>query len=300
MASARPGVPGALADAHQLGIFLQVTGLASMLRIARQTSYRSWRLGAAGFVLVFGAVCLYTALQGPKYRSEAKLYVRLGRESASLDPTALPGPSVASAESRALEINSVLEVLSSEELARQVVAQLGSDAVLGAAPSGRADAGGKLAFLNGVNLNPLRFVSREEQARRTVGERLHVGTAKNSNVVSLYYDARDPKSARDVLQALIGAAVELHLRVKQSQGCGELLQRAAHRVATTATGGRGSVAKLPPGNRAGRFRAGSGKSPWNGPRRSRGSFATMKWPMPPASGNWTPVVSWWRRCRTCP
>src|SRR4029079_12810294 len=50
------------------------------------------------------------------YSSEARLFVRLGKESVSLDPTATLGQTVAVNESRESEINSELEMLRSRVL----------------------------------------------------------------------------------------------------------------------------------------------------------------------------------------
>ena len=65
------------------------------------------------FCLTMGIVVGFLWLAPRKYQSEAKLFVRLGRESVTLDPTATTGQTVAVNESRTSEINSVLEILKS-------------------------------------------------------------------------------------------------------------------------------------------------------------------------------------------
>ena len=77
-------------------------------------------------VTVMTAVGLYT-LFGPRgYRSEAKLFLRLGRENSTLDATASFGesPVVAVPQSRETEINSIIEILKSRNLIAQVVDSL--------------------------------------------------------------------------------------------------------------------------------------------------------------------------------
>ena len=44
------------------------------------------------FVAVNAVVVTYTATRTPTFMSEAKLYVRIGRESVGLDPTATTTP----------------------------------------------------------------------------------------------------------------------------------------------------------------------------------------------------------------
>ena len=57
-------------------------------------------------VLLFGAVAVKTLLQSPIYRSEAKLLMRLGRETVNLDPTATVGEVVNINRSYDWEVNS--------------------------------------------------------------------------------------------------------------------------------------------------------------------------------------------------
>src|SRR4051794_28425887 len=77
------------------------------------------------------AVAAAITFLGPKsYTSEAKIFVRLGRESASMDPTATMRNVVMVQESREYEINSVFEMLRSREIMINVVRQFGSEVVL--------------------------------------------------------------------------------------------------------------------------------------------------------------------------
>jgi len=70
------------------------------------------------------------------YSSEARLFVRLGKESVSLDPTATLGQTVAVNESRESEINSEIEMLRSRVLLEDVVEHLGPDKVLSGSTDG--------------------------------------------------------------------------------------------------------------------------------------------------------------------
>src|SRR5436309_363809 len=64
------------------------------------------------------------------YQSEARLFVQLGRESVSLDPTATMGPTINVSESRENELNSILEILKSRNIAEKVVSTLGPELIL--------------------------------------------------------------------------------------------------------------------------------------------------------------------------
>src|SRR5438874_1284381 len=84
------------------------------------------------FLAVMGAVTVYTILCPRAYRSQAKLFVRLGRENATLDPTATVGQGtvVAVPQSRENEINSAVEILNSRILLEKVVDAVGPRAIL--------------------------------------------------------------------------------------------------------------------------------------------------------------------------
>ena len=77
--------------------------------------------------LITSAVAVATFLWPKTYRSEGKLLVRLGRENATLDPTATLGQEsvVAVPISRDSEINSVVEILQSRSMLEKVVDALG-------------------------------------------------------------------------------------------------------------------------------------------------------------------------------
>ena len=74
------------------------------------------KFAVAGFFLgVLALVAIATVLMPRTYRSQTKLFLRLGRENATLDPTATLGqnPVVALPATRENEINSILEILKS-------------------------------------------------------------------------------------------------------------------------------------------------------------------------------------------
>src|SRR4051812_46719821 len=91
---------------------------------------------AAFFVGVLAVVAAVTLLTPRTYRSQSKLFLRLGRENATLDPTATLGqnPVIAVPVSRENEINSVLEILKTRVLLEKVVDRVGPAVILGTAP----------------------------------------------------------------------------------------------------------------------------------------------------------------------
>jgi uncharacterized protein involved in exopolysaccharide biosynthesis len=70
------------------------------------------------------------------YRSEARLFLQLGRESVAIDPTATTGPSTALIQNnRDEEVKSALQVIGSRGIISQVVDRLGPDFIHHGPPS---------------------------------------------------------------------------------------------------------------------------------------------------------------------
>ena len=97
--------------------------------LARHAIARHWRLGAAVFAALAIVAFIGTLLMPRTYYSEARLFVRFGREN-QVDPTASGGQMVALYESRESEINSLIEILRSRAILDRVVAELGPEYVL--------------------------------------------------------------------------------------------------------------------------------------------------------------------------
>ena len=202
-----------------------------------------WRV-AGFFLTVLAAVVVYTATAKPKYQSEAKLLVRLGRESVTLDPTATTGQIVSVSRSQENEINSELEILRSPDLPRAVVEALGverfrdperpaDDGVAGndTAPASATD--GSTGSDEGGLLADLGLVDRRSDLDKAVARLtndLHIEAIKLSNVISLSYKDHDPTLARDVLSTLIDLFLEKHIDVHRTSGSLELFETESSRL----------------------------------------------------------------------
>src|SRR4051794_26215939 len=82
------------------------------------------------FVLVLALAVAAIVFWPRNYSSEARLFVQVGRESVSLDPTATTGQVMPIAVSRETEVNSVLEMLRSRVMIEKLVDEIGPDAIL--------------------------------------------------------------------------------------------------------------------------------------------------------------------------
>jgi uncharacterized protein involved in exopolysaccharide biosynthesis len=157
------------------------------------------------------------------YRSEAKLFLRLGRESVGLDPMATTGQTLRSySGDRTDEVKSVQDIFKSRSVASQVVDRLGPDEVLGRG----IDGGPSNTVANMVTL-PLRAfiglvksvdpISDREEAIIKIERNLTVGGERQSTVVLVDYDAKSPQLAQKVCKTIIDVAQQEHIRVHRSE-----------------------------------------------------------------------------------
>ncbi len=164
----------------------------------------------AWFLVVMAAVTAFTFLMPETYCSTAKLLLRLGRESVTLDPTATTGPVISVSQSRANEIQAELEILQSQELIERVVSALGPEEICERAAIKKivfAWLGIKMPAANRSDAVQLIMDNLEASAR--------------SNILSLSYKAGSPKLARKVLSKLIELYLEMHITVHQTDGAYE-------------------------------------------------------------------------------
>jgi polysaccharide biosynthesis transport protein len=145
------------------------------------------------------------------YESQAKLLVRYVVDRSvvdSLDPGNNKDTRDASSPSVAA-INSEIEILTSSDLARTVVKQVGAEEILG----GKAKAKGADSI--------------EELAVHSIFKSLVVKTIPDSNILFIVYQNASPVVAHAVLEDLLKAYFDKHLEVHRSMGGALLISREA-------------------------------------------------------------------------
>ena len=207
---------------------------ASMGNLVRVLCRHKWK---SGFFALTTLVLTAAAIKyWPRaYVSNAKLFVNVGRESIGVDPTALTGATVdVRGRSRETELNSILEIVGSRELASRVVDKIGLDALAGeTTDSKKKNAANKDDSLisqalrqfqklkNKASMDP---VSRREKAITKVLGALRV-SAGESDVVSLGYTANSPDLAQKLCQATVKEFLATHTRVHRTKGTREFFEK---------------------------------------------------------------------------
>ena len=188
------------------------------------------------FLAVTAAVTVATIVSPDIFRSDAKVLIRLGRESVSLDPTvnASTNSVISVGQARDAEIQSEIEILTSQEIIRSVVRSFGPDSFL--YPEGReGKRAGILAALLGPGKEPNRKSGKgvaedEEAAMKALTDNLTVEVNAKSNIIDLAYDGFKPDLAKAVLEKLIDAFLDKHIAVHRVSRSFEFFQEQAEKL----------------------------------------------------------------------
>ncbi|HMP79195.1 MAG TPA: hypothetical protein PKD54_07065 [Pirellulaceae bacterium] len=191
---------------------------------------RAWKSSLLLFCILAGTGVAIVFLQKNVYRSEASIFVKLGRESVALDPTVTTTSTIALNETRESEINSTLEVLRSRAIAERVVDEFGPENILaGVVPGSGHEEDSMISRLIGSwidelrRLNDGRDVSVRERATRRLLKNFEVTIPKKSTVLVLRYDTKSPDMAQQVLARIVEVFQEEHARINRVVGSYDFL-----------------------------------------------------------------------------
>lgn len=177
---------------------------------------RHRKKAVAFFVVAVALVGTYTALCSRKYSSQAKLFVKVGRETVTLDPTATTGQMLSLYESRESEVNSVLDVIRSRVLLDAIVDALGPR----------------------LTKKDLRIPAEREELIRALEKSIETFHTKSSSVITISCRGKSPELAQATLDIFLKAFLEEHMRINRTEGSYEFFVEQAdllHRQLEQAT-----------------------------------------------------------------
>ncbi len=172
---------------------------------------RKWIILICAALGFLGAATLFS-LKPPRYRSEAKLFIRYVEEGKSLSPPGDHSNSRPLNEQETSILSAELEILQSEDVARQVVSNMGPAKIL-------AKMGGN--------------TSDFDRAVGVVSSYMEVYLPANSSVVSIIFQHPDPEVAQEVLDQIITAYIRKHKEMHQPVGMfGDFMNQETERLRT--------------------------------------------------------------------
>lgn len=192
-------------------------------------------------ILVPTLVMIVTLMSTKKYKSSAKLFVRLGRENAGLDATATLGekPVISMPLSRESEINSISEMILNKSLFGEVVDEIGPERVLkkksSSADEGEDERGSSPGLIDRgmawlIEIGVVNDVPLREKAIIKLQKNLTVEPVDKSNVVLVEYESHDPKLSQDVVECLTGKYLLRHGEIHRASGAYEFLEEQTGRL----------------------------------------------------------------------
>ncbi len=183
----------------------------------RQVLLRHRRKAGIVFALLFCTAVGSLYVIEPEYQSESSLLVRMGRENASLDPTATTGERITVNDSRAQELNSILNMIASRQIAEKVVDALGADVIFGRTPRSKSSGPSILGSLKNL-VDPLPPVEEKEKAIIKLQKSMTIWSPRDSTVVNLRYEAASPKSAQTIIKKYVDIYLGEHVRIHKVAG----------------------------------------------------------------------------------
>jgi uncharacterized protein involved in exopolysaccharide biosynthesis len=170
-----------------------------------------WFAAGVVFALTVALAVLAMIFLPRSYESEAMIFVKLGRETVSLDPTASTGSTISVLDTRDNEINSIRDMLYSRNIIEKIVDRLGPEVILGDVD------------YTGETLQPPESPtetdyknSPRQKAILQLSEDTHVVSARKSSVLILHAEAPSPELAQRIVNEYLDVYQSMHTEAHQT------------------------------------------------------------------------------------
>ena len=192
----------------------------------------------AGFLLGGILAGWFAVVSWPRsYQSEARMLIKVGRESVGLDPTATIGSTVTMQRTREEEVVSALEILASRQIAAVAVDRIGANAILSGqvldvdepkVEAGVVDETGLTASITRSVRSAIRSMMLNAGIKDEIGVRelavqrlqssLHVHAPARTAVISVQAESGSPALAQQIVRHVIEAFQQEHLNSAYTAG----------------------------------------------------------------------------------
>ncbi len=181
------------------------------------------------FLAVLSVTFAALILMPRQFISEASLFVRVGRETVGLDPTATTGQTVDLLASQEGEIFSAVNLLRSQQLFETVVDDVGAELILEPQTTlAQADpqvhrasltmdwAKPAVKWLHEMRL--LDSVSQREKAIKELRKSIDIENARKSSVIMVSCQSHSPELAQSILTKFLDEYQQQHSRIHRTAG----------------------------------------------------------------------------------
>jgi uncharacterized protein involved in exopolysaccharide biosynthesis len=174
------------------------------------------------FVTIIALTVLVIVFYPRTYRSTAKLLLKIGRESVTLDPTvASAGATLSLHRTRESEINTTLDMMRSRLVLQSVAERIGNDTILSGMPPEKAEEKTESSpgLLSGLrSLVQLDSISEDELVLLELESKLSIESEGDSGVVKVQYKAKSPEVAQLIVQTWTDAYRQMHVGMSSTVG----------------------------------------------------------------------------------
>ena len=198
--------------------------------------FRQKKMIIVFFMFILAVITAITFLSPEIYRSDASLLVKLGRENVVLDPTVTLGKVTTIKQDRSNEINSEIQILQSQDLMEITVDKLGLKTFM---IDGNQTAESLMSWeitswLKKAKSSISKIINKlipsslqsgtsgmneeREKIIKTLMENFSCQAVRQSNIILLNYEDKDPERAHKVLQELISNYLVKHMAVHRTSG----------------------------------------------------------------------------------
>ncbi|HEV3301890.1 MAG TPA: hypothetical protein VG055_19705 [Planctomycetaceae bacterium] len=212
----QPGTNAAMLSAYTLGTL-------SFAEVRASISRHRWMVTTFGCAVLVGAIAL-GAMWPKTYRSEAKLYVRLGRENVGLDATASLGHEISGLQiSREEELNTVVELLRSRSLLEKVVTVVGPETILNPThESGAKSAPSIFSYVRATLQQGVNWLTNDgpltpqEKAVAALRRQLDMQNVRKTDVILVAHEGPSAAASQQIVSTLINLYLDEHVRMSRS------------------------------------------------------------------------------------
>lgn len=174
---------------------------------------------ASIIALTFAIVVWYPR----KYESRAKLLLKVGRESVTLDPTVTTTRDTTSLHrTRESEINTTVDMMKNRAVLEDVAKMVGQPTIIEGVPpeSGSKKPPGIVSRFMAM-LPDLDPIADDEQVLIVLESNLSIKAARESGVVEVAYRTKSPEVAQQVVQSWTDVYRQAHAKLGQTAGATE-------------------------------------------------------------------------------
>lgn len=178
------------------------------------------------------------------YRSDGKFYLKAGRATLSVDPTATTSQTTNLLDTRQAEIQSIKEMLTARTLLQKVVTELGTDRIMDQRTwlddMFEQVAGMKTKLMgertyDDLSKEEVAHLQTMEECVEYINKHLSIKAGKEANTVDISAKAHTARLAHDIVETLMNEFTKQYVSVHQSKGSLEFfedeLAKASEKVA---------------------------------------------------------------------